>query len=139
VSPYINNSSNWLKTLCPGFESLRERHSYSHHCVQTGSGAHPASSPMCVEVPFMEVKRTEHEADHVYLHTIPINRIRGNFTSAHPSRHDDVFKHVKTHFISIVVLPRWYHHLIESILLLGEGACVHQWTRKLYRGQRSCW
>jgi len=35
--------------------------------------------------------------------------------------------------------PRWYLHLVESTLLLGEGACVHQWTLKLCQWQHSCW
>jgi hypothetical protein len=34
--------------------------------------------------------------------------------------------------------PWWYLHLVESTLLLGEGACVHQWTLKLCWQQHSC-
>jgi hypothetical protein len=36
-----------------------------HHCVQNGSGAHPASYPMGTGVSFHGVKRPGREADHL--------------------------------------------------------------------------
>jgi hypothetical protein len=35
-----------------------------NHCVQNGSGAHPASYPMGTRGSFLGVKRPEREADH---------------------------------------------------------------------------
>jgi hypothetical protein len=35
-----------------------------HHCVQNGSGAHPASYPMSTRGSFPWIKRPGHEADH---------------------------------------------------------------------------
>jgi hypothetical protein len=35
-----------------------------HHCVQNGSGAHPASCPVGTRAPSLGVKRPGREADH---------------------------------------------------------------------------
>jgi len=35
----------------------------------------------------------------------------------------------------VMVTSLWWWH----IHMLGKGACVHQWTRKLCRWQNNCW
>jgi hypothetical protein len=48
-----------------GFDSRRGAWNFSlHHCVQNGSGAHPASYPMDTGGSFPGVKRPGREADH---------------------------------------------------------------------------
>jgi hypothetical protein len=44
------------------------------HNIQTGCGAHPASSPAGTEVLLLGVKRPECEADH-YLYLMPMSRL----------------------------------------------------------------
>jgi hypothetical protein len=40
---------------------------FLHHCVQTGSGAYPASYPMRTRIFSLGVKRPGREADHSHL------------------------------------------------------------------------
>jgi hypothetical protein len=54
-------------------------------CVQTGSGAHPASCPMGTGVPFPEDKsRPERDAVHS-PHLVPRSRMSRSYTSSPPS------------------------------------------------------
>jgi hypothetical protein len=54
-----------------------------HHCIQTGSGAHPASYPMGTRGSFAEVKQLEHEADHTSPASADI-KIAWGYTSTPP-------------------------------------------------------
>jgi hypothetical protein len=65
--------------------SIRERCGegiiFVHHSVQAGSGAHPASHPMCTEV-----KRPGHEANHSPPPNAEVKNA-WNYTSTPPCLH----------------------------------------------------
>jgi hypothetical protein len=48
-----------------------------HHCVQNGSGAHPASCPMGTGVLSLGVKRSGREADHSYPSSTEVKKMSG--------------------------------------------------------------
>jgi hypothetical protein len=56
----LSRYSDGLRARRPGFDSQKRQVFSLLHSVQTGSGAHPASYPMCTGV-----KRLGREADHL--------------------------------------------------------------------------
>jgi hypothetical protein len=65
----------------------------SSPCVQTGSGAHPASCTMGTGGPFPGGKaRPGHDADHSPPHLVPRLRMSRSYTSCHPMRLHGVWR-----------------------------------------------
>jgi hypothetical protein len=53
-----------LRPGLPGFDSRQEQGLFSRHRVQTVSGAHPTSYPMCTGAVSLGVKRPKRAVDH---------------------------------------------------------------------------
>jgi hypothetical protein len=58
---------------------------FSILCVQTGSGAHPASCTMGTEGPFPRVKRGRGVTLTTHPHLLPKSLLSRSYTSSHPS------------------------------------------------------
>jgi hypothetical protein len=52
VSIVTDHGAGW-----PGFDSWQEKYFFTLHSIQTGSGAHPASSPMGTRIPTPGLKQ----------------------------------------------------------------------------------
>jgi hypothetical protein len=62
-------------------------------CVQTGSGAHPASCTICTEGPFPGAKRGRGVTLTTHPHLVPRSRMSRSYTSSPPKRLYGVYIH----------------------------------------------
>jgi len=63
--PYVVILGSYIRQRRVGIAQWYSTGNFSlHHCIQTGAGAHPASSPMGTGMLSLGVKWLECEADH---------------------------------------------------------------------------
>jgi hypothetical protein len=82
----LSQYSDWLRTGRPGFDPRQGQNDFSSIlCVQTSSGAHPASYPMGTGGPLPGVKRGRGVMLTTHFHLVPRLRMSRSYTSS-PSR-----------------------------------------------------
>jgi hypothetical protein len=85
--------SLWLRTGRPGDRGSTPAGAndfYSNFCVQTGSGAHPASCTMDTGGPFPWAKRGRGVTLIAHPHLVPRSRMSRSYTSSPLKRHHGV-------------------------------------------------
>jgi hypothetical protein len=96
---------------------------FSILCVQTGSGAHPASCTMGTGGPFPGAKRGRGVTVTTHPHLVPRSRISWSYTSSPPKRLHGVYRVC----FALLYLGSWGKKI-------KAGSCVRRWPRKPQHG-----